>query len=141
MRCIFCRNNSNGSRSVEHIIPESLGNRRHVLPPGVVCDRCNNYFAREVEKPLLESPSVRFLRFHQALESKKGKVPSIPGVITPCFPATATRFPHYNFTSVLVSPEALTEIARSPGGHLVLPTGAPLPASQSDFPLHGEGRA
>ncbi len=130
MRCIFCRNNSICSRSIEHIIPGSLGNRRHVLPPGVVCDRCNNYFAREVEKPFLESPSVRFLRFRQALESKKGRVPSVPGVITPGFPATVTRIPRHNFTSVLVSPEALTEIARSPSGCLILPTGAPLPASQ-----------
>jgi hypothetical protein len=94
MRCIFCRNNSNCSRSIEHIVPASLGNRRHVLPAGVVCDGCNNYFARE--KPFLESPSIRSLRFHQALESRKGRVPSMPGIITPRFPATVTRVPRYN---------------------------------------------
>lgn len=42
MRCIFCKRNSNSSRSVEYIIPESLGNEEHVPPPGVVCDACNN---------------------------------------------------------------------------------------------------
>src|SRR6267154_1084155 len=53
VRCIFCKQNSALSRSVEHIVPESLGNTQHILPIGVVCDACNNYLAREVEKPLL----------------------------------------------------------------------------------------
>ena len=105
------------------------GNRRHVLPPGVVCDHCNNYFVHEVEKPLLDSSAVRFLRFHQALESKRRQAPSIPGLITPGFAAAVTRFPRYNFTSVLVSPEALSEIARSPVSHLFLDWST-APASQ-----------
>ncbi len=36
MRCIFCKTDSDSSRSVEHIIPESLGNTDYVLPPGCV---------------------------------------------------------------------------------------------------------
>lgn len=83
MRCIFCRANSSTSRSREHIIPESLGNEEHILPPGVVCDRCNNYFAREVKKPFLNSPGIELLRFNQGLENKKGRVPSITGIIYP----------------------------------------------------------
>src|SRR6476620_6715883 len=71
MRCIFCKADSKLSRSVEHVIPESLGNSTLVLPKGVVCDPCNNYFSREVEKPFLEAPAIRIMRFHQALESKK----------------------------------------------------------------------
>ena len=63
MRCLFCRGDSTASRSVEHIVPESLWNTEHVLPPGVVCDACNNYFAREVEKPFLDSPAITRLRF------------------------------------------------------------------------------
>jgi hypothetical protein len=55
MRCIFCKNDSSNSKSVEHIIPESLGNTTRTLPKGVVCDTCNNYFARKVEKPFLEA--------------------------------------------------------------------------------------
>ncbi|MBT3070018.1 HNH endonuclease [Rhodomicrobium sp. Az07] len=31
------------------LVPESLGNRQHVLPKGIVCDGCNNYFSRKVE--------------------------------------------------------------------------------------------
>lgn len=75
MRCLFCKADSSQSRSVEHIIPESLGNTRHVLGKGVVCDGCNNYFAKAVEKPFLEAPGVKILRFEQELLSKKGRVP------------------------------------------------------------------
>lgn len=83
MRCIFCKKDSSASRSAEHIIPESLGNTSHILKPGIVCDRCNNYFSRKVEKPFLESPEIKQLRFHQAIPSKKGKIPPIAGVMSP----------------------------------------------------------
>ena len=55
MRCVFCKADSSQSRSVEHIIPESLGNTAHTLPRCVVCDQCNGYFARKIEKPVLDS--------------------------------------------------------------------------------------
>jgi hypothetical protein len=51
MRCPFFKSDSTASRSIEHIIPESLGNMTQILPPGVVCDGCNNYFSRKVEGP------------------------------------------------------------------------------------------
>jgi hypothetical protein len=73
MRCIFCTVPSGASISVEHIIPESLGNTRHVLPKGAVCDTCNNYFARKVEQPVLSHRSVRNLRAWNGLRSKGGK--------------------------------------------------------------------
>src|ERR1700740_3037953 len=73
MRCIFCTAPSSTSRSVEHIIPESLGNTRHVLPKGAVCDTCNNYFARKVEQPVLSHRSIRNLRAWNGLRSKGGK--------------------------------------------------------------------
>lgn len=75
MRCIFCKNDSKGSKSKEHIIPESLGNKEHVLEPGVVCDGCNNYFSIKLEKPILEYPSIKQMRFESLIESKKGRVP------------------------------------------------------------------
>ena len=55
LRCLFCKADSSASRSREHIVPESLGNTEHVLEPGIVCDRCNNYFARNVEEPILKA--------------------------------------------------------------------------------------
>jgi hypothetical protein len=75
MRCIFCKTSSQGSRSVEHIIPEALGNTEHVLPRGVVCDRCNNYFAIKIEQPLLESIHFKNLRGRQQIVSKRGIIP------------------------------------------------------------------
>ncbi len=40
-QCIFCDSNNSFS-SVEHVIPESLGNDILVLDKGWVCDNCNN---------------------------------------------------------------------------------------------------
>ena len=40
MECIFCHKDSSPSKSIEHLIPESLGNKHHVLPTGYVCDEC-----------------------------------------------------------------------------------------------------
>jgi len=131
LRCIFCKSDSASSRSVEHIIPESLGNKSHVLPKGVVCDACNNYFAREVERPFLDSPSMRVLRFHQALESKKGRLPPLSGIISPGVPAIVTRIPKYDFTSVAVPQDAFDQITQSPTGSLVLPIDGPLPTSRT----------
>lgn len=77
MKCIFCGCPSNDSKSVEHIVPESLGNSKHVLPRGVVCDGCNNYFARKLEGPVLSHRSFRNLRAWIGLQAKSGKVPTL----------------------------------------------------------------
>lgn len=74
MKCVFCGNDSSSSKSVEHIVPESFGNKTTFLPKGIVCDKCNNYFARKVEQPFLESETVRVLRQELELENKKGKL-------------------------------------------------------------------
>jgi hypothetical protein len=62
MNCIFCKEVSDTSFSVEHIIPESLGNKSHILENGIVCDKCNNYFARKIEKEVLELPYYKKLK-------------------------------------------------------------------------------
>ncbi|MBW8003442.1 MAG: HNH endonuclease [Planctomycetes bacterium] len=77
MRCTFCKNNSSSSKSVEHIIPQSLGNTEHVLPPGVVCDGCNKYLFQNVEKPFLDSLFMRYRRFLMKVPSKKKRIPPI----------------------------------------------------------------
>lgn len=76
MRCIFCKQPSAKSVTVEHIVPESLGNKTHILPKGIVCDKCNNYFAVKVEKKALETDFFRNLRFRNELESKRKIVPA-----------------------------------------------------------------
>ena len=80
MRCIFCKADSSNSRTVEHIVPESLGNTAHTLPVGVVCDKCNAYFAIKIEKPILDAPYFRHSRFRNSVANKRGRIPSIEGV-------------------------------------------------------------
>lgn len=73
MQCIFCHKDSIASKSVEHIIPESLGNKHHFLPKGYVCDECNNYFAVKIERELLDQPYFKSMRFRNEITTKKGK--------------------------------------------------------------------
>lgn len=84
MRCVYCKMPSGASKSVDHVVPESLGNHTLVLRAGLVCDACNNYFSREVEGPFLNAPWTKLVRHEQALPSKRGRIPSVrtlaPGV-------------------------------------------------------------
>ncbi len=75
MKCIFCKQDSSESKSVEHIIPESMGNKSHVLPKGIVCDKCNNYFSLKIEKKVLEHDFFKSVRHRNGIESKKRKIP------------------------------------------------------------------
>lgn len=75
MRCIFCKQSSENSNSVEHILPESLGNTKNILRKGIVCDKCNNYFSIKIEQPLLNLPFFKQLRARNSIHSKKNKIP------------------------------------------------------------------
>ena len=79
--CIFCRKSDVAFRSVEHIIPESLGNLsgRHVLPKGIVCDPCNNYFSHSVEAPILSHTSFQNIRGKFQIPTKRRKIPFVKG--------------------------------------------------------------
>ena len=73
MQCIFCHKDSSTSKSVEHIIPESLENKHHFLPKGYVCDECNHYFAIKIENELLSQPYFVSMRFRNEILTKKGR--------------------------------------------------------------------
>lgn len=75
MNCIFCKQDTTASKSVEHIVPESMGNKNNILPKGVVCDSCNNYFSLKIEKKVLEMKYFQNLRFRNGIESKKNRIP------------------------------------------------------------------
>ena len=81
MKCLFCKNESDDSKSVEHIIPQTLGNTQLILPKGFVCDKCNNYFSRKIEQPFFDMEEIKKLRFYQKIPNKEGKVPSINAVL------------------------------------------------------------
>lgn len=68
-------------KSEEHIIPKSLGNDELILPRGIICDDCNNYFAREIEKPFLENEAIKLLRTYHTIPSRKGKIPPLEVMI------------------------------------------------------------
>lgn len=73
--CIFCRS-CGEFRTIEHIVPESLGNTEDVLEEAV-CDTCQNYLAREVEKVALEKTPIAFWRTFLGTTTKRGKLPSV----------------------------------------------------------------
>ncbi len=89
--CIFCKRRTQASRSVEHILAESFGNTEYVLPRGVVCDPCNNYFASSVEQPVLESDYFLQARFDGSVPNKRHRSPSINGVVLPQYHAEVSR--------------------------------------------------
>jgi len=108
-----------------------LGNSRHVLSPGVVCDRCNNYFSREVEKPFLESPAIIELRFNQAVGSKKGRVPSVGGLVLPGPVAAKVwrrPFPDHSGLHLDLPEEYVDQFLTMKSGRLIVPKCGELPS-------------
>ncbi len=78
MPCIFCSSDANSFSSIEHIIPESLGNTKNFLPKGVVCDVCNSYFSIKIENPVLSNPFFKELRARNEIPTKKGNFHTEP---------------------------------------------------------------
>lgn len=75
--CLFCRLGDGGFTSVEHILGESLGNTEHILPKGVVCDRCNNGALADVDKALVEFGPIAQFRTFYGVPNKAGKIPKL----------------------------------------------------------------
>lgn len=120
MKCIFCKKDSSDSKSIEHIIPESLCEDHHTLPIGVVCDLCNNYFSRKIEKPVLESDEFKYLRFHQGIKSKKGKFPRVKALYNNK-PIELSRENHKDKNILIVEDNKSYEHAISNKGQLLIP--------------------
>lgn len=78
--CLFCRRHDGGFVSREHVFSESLGNNENldspkILPPGVVCDRCNNGPLGLGDEALVNFAPIAMLRGERLLGSKSGKAP------------------------------------------------------------------
>lgn len=123
MRCLFCKKDSSETKSIEHIIPESLGNKSFVLPKGYVCDKCNNYFSREVERPFMEQMNIQLLRFEESIPNKKEKIPAIKGIIENEEVTVRKKIINNEVTmGVEVSPELMDRLMKKEGeSRLFLP--------------------
>ncbi len=75
--CMFCLRDDGGFTSVEHIVPESLGNDDRILPKGYVCDRCNHGVLSNCDDALTRYPPVAFQKTMHRIRSKKGKLPKM----------------------------------------------------------------
>jgi hypothetical protein len=72
--CLYCR--SSGLFSTrEHAVPESLGNDDLILS-GQVCDACQRYFGKEVEKYVLAKTPLAVWRVLLQIRTKKGAASS-----------------------------------------------------------------
>lgn len=74
--CLVCRRHDGDFRSREHPMPESLGNTEIALPPGVVCDRCNNGPLAVLDQVICEFLPVKMRRTMLGITSKSGSVPT-----------------------------------------------------------------
>ncbi len=75
--CLFCRSKINNCTKPEHIIPESLGNDTYILPIGVVCDKCNQYFSK-LDEYFCHNHLASATKLLYLDKTKKGKLPYLP---------------------------------------------------------------
>jgi hypothetical protein len=58
-RCIWCLEEPSSAtfKSESHVLPECVGNiGKQVLPQGIVCDKCNNFFGNDLEPEFINEP-------------------------------------------------------------------------------------
>jgi hypothetical protein len=81
--CLYCKESDVQFNTVEHVIPESLGNQGlgnnppMVLPKGVVCDTCNHERLSALDAELIKFPPISQMRMRYGVRSKSGALPSI----------------------------------------------------------------
>lgn len=73
-KCIFCLSEGNIFHTIEHIVPESLGNTDDILED-CICDKCQNYLGKEIENYILAKTPFGFWRTIAGTVNKKGKKP------------------------------------------------------------------
>lgn len=73
--CLFCKTKG-VFHTKEHIIPESLGNDEDILE-NTICEKCQNYFGREIEQKALEKTNLAFWRTYLGISTKRKRLPSV----------------------------------------------------------------
>lgn len=71
MNCIFC-SSTEKLHTIEHIVPESLGNKKYTLTKGAICQDCNNRFSKFEDKALSQTV-LGMERARLAVKTKKDK--------------------------------------------------------------------
>jgi hypothetical protein len=120
--CVFCREGDGGFDAVEHVFPESLGNKTLILPRGVVCDRCNNRTLSTLDQVLVTFMPVQLRLTMLGVPSKAGrlKVLSLQGETYEHIPSATGGEPTLKVTSKTEGRHALKETARHPDGRVEL---------------------
>ena len=71
--CLFCKSSEGDFTSREHIFPETAGNTDlAMLPPGVVCNRCNNGPLARLDKALCDFLPIAMRRTTLGVTNKRG---------------------------------------------------------------------
>jgi hypothetical protein len=73
--CLYCRTSEAEFVGEEHVVPFALGNRKEVLPAGVVCRPCNNGPLSRLDQALVSFEPIAFMRVHLNLPGREGRVP------------------------------------------------------------------
>ena len=87
--CIYCLCQTYGSEGRSHIVPEAVGKNDVVLPPGSVCNRCNNYLG-SLDKAVAEHRDISFAIQAFSLQGKEGKMRRRLGVLERIGPADSS---------------------------------------------------
>jgi hypothetical protein len=71
--CIYCRADSGGKFSKEHVVPKAFGRFRENLTLDCVCGACNDFFNKELELFLTRDSAEAMLRVRYGLKTKSGR--------------------------------------------------------------------
>lgn len=102
-KCIFCQCEGEIFHTIEHIVPESLGNTEDILE-NAVCDKCQNYFGREIENYVLSKTPFGFWRTLAGTPSKKGKQPTFNPTQKPSASGKTLDFHPYTDNGFIIHP-------------------------------------
>jgi hypothetical protein len=72
-QCILCNSKNTKFSSIEHIVPQSLGNNLLILEKGWVCDTCNN-ICSAFESKAMNNSNLGMERVMLGVVTKKGKL-------------------------------------------------------------------
>ncbi|MCA1811360.1 MAG: HNH endonuclease, partial [Halobacteriales archaeon] len=70
--CIYCKSTTAQFSTVDHTLPQSLGNTHSILPRGYACDDCQTLLSVAEQKALKSLPfnMMRVLNIHQTKDGK-----------------------------------------------------------------------